>query len=411
MLTQKGKIVFFVIILMVAGIISALFLQSSPDIAERPLSEEHQEENGVFVPTSDALSRLSGDISSFGIGVDKVAGSVYFSPDSRFALFQGESNPVEGQLEKGSYVVLVDISKGVMKKIYDGSLVGKPSWSNNFVVFSSDGVYIYNLKDDALNVVSSFGSHPVISPDSLFVAYKNTNEGGVFVYSVESRNSSILTDDTFDTPAVWLKVPTDLLIFKSDGTDLGDGAGERQFVARVDTVTKSIKEYTSVSRGRFFDAVSLGDESVLVSGGFDDGRSDYILNVKNDTAVTLHKNVSVSEVLIDVFSRNVFVYSQNTVTPYNYLGEKMTPLTLQNPPDVDMVKETPLGFNVNEKNVWLSDVSGKPLRSTIRQWNFLTGEFVKEDVSEDGVVTFFSETSLYAVPSEDGASVQFTILN
>ncbi|MDQ5949704.1 MAG: hypothetical protein QG563_211, partial [Patescibacteria group bacterium] len=25
--------------------------------------------------------------------------------------------------------------------------------SNNFVVFSSDGVYIYNLKDDALNVV------------------------------------------------------------------------------------------------------------------------------------------------------------------------------------------------------------------------------------------------------------------
>ncbi len=410
MLTRNGKIVFTLFLLGVVVICGVLFLKSSP-IADLLPSSPAITNEAPFTPSMEMLTYLNNPLSTFKIDADTLESGVHFSPDGRFALFQANSKPVTGQLEQGQRVVLVDISNGMMKKIYDGALVGKPSWSNNFVVFSSDGVYIYNLKDGVLNAVSSFGSYPVISSDSLFVAYKNTNEGGVFVYSVESRNTSNLTKDTHDTPALWLQDSTDLLIFKSDGMDLGEGAGERQFVARVDTVTKSIKEYVSVPRGRFFDAMSLGDESVFVAGGFDDGRSDYILNLKNDTTVTLHQNVSVSEVLIDVFSQNVFVYSQNSITAYNHLGEKTGSVTLVNPPNVDMSKKMPLGFHMDEKSVWLSYVSGNPLRSTIRQWNFGTGEFVNEYLSDNGAVTFFSETSLYAVPSEDRASVIFNILN
>jgi hypothetical protein len=403
MLTRNGKIVFSLLTIVIVVTLSALFLKSTPNLAVTPFPEKTPESTAVFTPTSDILKRLSGEISTFGVDADTISGAVYFSPDNRHALFQAEPKPVEGQLEPGSRVILVNFETGTMKKIYDGLLTGAPSWAGSTMAFSSDGVYMYNLKAETLNVVSQSGSNPIVSPDERFVAFKND---GIDIFSIESGSTTSLTDDKDDIPATWIESTSKILIFKSDGTNLGEGAGMRQYVGVLDSVTKEIQEITSVPRGKFYRAISLGG-TYLITGGFDDGRSDFIANLNTDKTTIVHQNVALSEVFVDVVNNQVSVYNNVEVKVYNSSGEIVHTVTLK---DVPVPPNTPRWFKANDEYIWISYVTGDPLRVRIIKWNKSTGDIIEDIPTTDGSVAFFSATSLYALLTESHTRLLFNQL-
>lgn len=399
MFTKNGKIVFACITLVIVLLAGFLFLKSTPDV-QSPIISEGENTETRFTVDEQKLATLNKPLSTFDIDADTASGSLYFSPDGHYALFEAEPTPVKGQMEKGSRVILADLGNGTMKKIYDGLLAGAPSWSNGFVAFASDGVYIYDFKQGVLNVVSQAGSRPLISPDEHFVAYQ---DNGLNLFSVASRATTVLTSNTFDIPAMWFDDGTKLLMFKSDGTNLGDGAGDRQFVASLDTVTKAIHEFASVPRGKFYGAKPVG-ENVWIMGGFDDGRSDYILSLKNDTTVTLDKNVSVSEVMVKSDSEFVYVYEGGVLKKYNSQGDVVTSVSLV---DSFVAPHLPLSMSILDKSVWLSYTQEGTFNALLKSWDLETGEFQKEVLPGDGAATFFSNTSIYVLLSKDRTTLQF----
>lgn len=401
MLTRSGKIVFtlgFLVVVVLGGVI---FLKSSPN-TDIP-SFVALQQSSSFEPTEEMLNTLRKPLSSFGVDADTVSGGVYFSPGGQYVLFQADPKPVEGQMESGSRVIFADIKKGTMKKIYDGTLVGAPSWSENIVTFSSDGIYMYNMNEGVLNVVSSAGLNPLISPDEHFIAYQDK---GINIFSIQSRGTTVLTENKYDRPALWMNDVTKLLVFKSNGVELGEGAGEQQFVGIIDSVTKNIQELTSVPKGRFYGAKKVGN-SILINGGFDDGRSDYLLNPENDTTTTINQGVALAEVLVDSSKDTVNVYSNGVLKSFDATGATVGMVTLANVSSSDI----PYWFKSDDSTIWLGYLKGSDVSQVeILKWNKKTGEQEGTPFLLDSSTIFFSQSSVYASLSQDRTTLIFNII-
>lgn len=401
MLTRSGKIVFMLAFVAVSTVALFVFLKSTPDTSSISVNEEQATTR--FEPTEKVLETLSRPLSLSGVGAEIVDGPVYFSPNTRHLLFQASPKKVEGQLETGSMVVLADMQTGAMKKVYDGLLVGEPSWSENIVSFASDGVYMFNMNEGVLNIVSPSGSDPEISSNERFVAYQ---DGGINIFSIQSRTTTSLTKDAFDKPGMWMSDNTRLLLFKSDSASLGEKAGNRQYVGIIDSVTKEITELMSVPRGRFYNAVSIGS-SVLVSGGFDDGRSLYVLDTNKDTSTTILQNASLSDVFLDTASQSINVYTNGLVETFNHLGIKESAVTLS---ELPVPKFSSRWFKSDGSNSWIGFINEDTSKTEIVKWDMTTGDRIGESLVFDSSVVFFSPTSLFVLVPEDKLSLKFNTL-
>lgn len=400
MLTRSGKIVFGIFITGLVVLLLFLFLKSSPDNSKQLF--ENTIHNGTYIPTAQELNIFDTPLSLLDSAIEFVEGKVYISPNSRYALFQAGTKKVEGQMEPGSVVIIVDIQKGMLKKIYDGILVGEPSWSENIVTFSSDGVYMYTLKEGMLNVVSQSGVHPHISPDEHFIAYE---DNGINIFSIQSRATTVLTQDPLDKVGAWMNDTTKLFILKNDGTELGDGAGKRYYAGVIDSATKEISELTSVPRGRLYQAKRFGD-SILVTGGFDDGRSDFIVSAENNTMIPIHTNVSVADLSLDINENKVIVYTGERIKLYNDSGVEVASVLPS-----EKLPSDPLWMKNKNDHIWLgytTDSDSSLVR--IVKLDIASGQKIDEYIESGGSEYTFSNSLLYVTSSKDRMKLLFNTL-
>lgn len=401
MLNSKGKLVFglgLVVVLIIAG---AIFLLSKPDAIDFLPSNGQNSADKPTELSSGTLSALEQPFSSYGLDINNSYSGIYWSPDNHYILFEGQPKMVAGQMETAPKVILGDLKEGTYKNIYDGSLVGAPSWSSSSVAFASDGIYLYDLARGEIKVVSSAPGHrPLLSPDGTKVVYE---DNGLILYSVTTGASTVLLASKENVPAVWYKDGTRLLYWKSDGINLGDGAGMRQSVAVMDLVTKESKEFSSIPKGKFRTAEWIDEDHVYIFGGFDDGRSDYILNIKNETAHAFLQNMALGEYFFETDNDRAYVYHLGEFTTYDFAGKELSKVTLEGSSNPSL--GGPYNMRIEKDNVVLTYVPPNSQQANLGVWDSVTGKKIKDLPVVEGTALFWSKGEYYIVLKGDGSAL------
>lgn len=400
MLTRSGKIVFFVGFLGVLLLFVVLFLKSSPDDSQN--TKKATTYPDVFIPTPSMLSVFDVPLSALNSEIDSIESKVHLSPNGQYGLFQAGAKKTENQLESGSFIVLIDIKKGSVKKIYDGLLVGEPSWSENVVTFSSDGVYLFRMSDEVFTIVSEAGVHPTVSPDGNFVAYE---DNGISLFSIISRATTVLTNDPGDKIGAWVDNTSKLIIFQANENTDNDSTLKTYHASMIDVITKEIVRVLSLPEGKEYSAKKFG-EMVLVGEGSDSGRNNYLLDPKNNSVITLNQNVSASDFLLETSDTTLMLYTGGTLVLYNNFGVEKARFTVTDPFD-----RKPLWARGGESFVWLGYKGDQSTNTfTIKKIDAVTGTIVREYDEELDSEISFSEGVVYMTVSKDRRMLLFKLL-
>ncbi len=400
MLTRSGKIVFSVMSVVLIVIITTLFLKSTPDSSIPHLSSNV--DTSTFNPSQSMLDILNKPLREFGVDAEKISDTVYFSPDSRYVLFQAEKTLKEDDTDKTPLIIFVDISKGVVRKIHDGAMSGVPSWSHKSAAFTSGEVYLYTFETGILDTISPTGSHPVLSLDGSVVAYEDR---GISIFSTMSRASIVLTNDSLDGVGMWTD-DTTLLIFKNEGTPMGEELGKKQYVAVIDSVTKNITQLQSVSRGRFFGAELVG-KYVRIIGGYDDGTTEYLVDLSKDISHTILEKALSNEVVIDKVNSRMYILENNFISEIDTTG---TPLGRVELVDFPKVENNHHWFKVMNDRLYVGYTTGSSGQVEIGTWDTVTGQKNNTPLETDSSAVFFSNSDLVAFLSEDQTQLVFKML-
>lgn len=237
----------------------------------------------------DIQLMLEKDFAQYNIQINKSTSHLCWSPDNRYILFEGykEESLTPSSKDKSykNFIVLIDFDKKEMVNIRQGYLMGNPDWSqkNQKVVFNSEGIYIYDLKNRQLSQVSKEGYMPLFSPDEAKIAY--SSKSGIRVYHLDNKQDESITQKEDDIASAWFSDNRRLFCFRNNGTKLTDGAGYEQTLSIIDT--QGAKKYTDVfpkDKGKFRWSDWLEQDKILhLAAGWDDGYYDYIINFKNNT--------------------------------------------------------------------------------------------------------------------------------
>jgi hypothetical protein len=213
------------------------------------------------------------------------------------------------QYEVGTSIVLHDLKEQTYTDIYQGTILGTPSWSKDYLAFGADGIYLYSLVNKQLEVISQGGESPQISPDQSTVIYGDV---GIRMYFMQEKTTETLTKNPLEIPGPWFSDGKRFMYLRNTGVKLTDGAGYAQAVSVYSLAEKTYKDISVLAQKRYrsLDWITI-DKTLLVRGGFDDGLQLYTVNVESEEAYTIYDGDNSSEITVAIDPKGIIMLAQD----------------------------------------------------------------------------------------------------
>lgn len=195
------------------------------------VNDQDQDEQKEQAKQFDYIYEI--DLGHLGISIYKQ--DLLTSPCGELAVLRGYDFDYE-TLEETSKIILMDLIKGEKEVLVEDEYMQLIAWSpdgTSILYKDRKALNMYDLADEKTVKLAENVSHADFSPDSENIAYTQ-KDAGLFVYDIKQEETSKLSEEKDAHWPLWYTDNQTIFYFTDLGEALGDGAGYKQGLAKID---------------------------------------------------------------------------------------------------------------------------------------------------------------------------------
>ena len=345
------------------------------------------------------------DIDLSDLGLTGYSNDMQISPQESKIAFSGyEFNPAT--YDNIHKIVLVDIAMGTTKTIIEGDYLKVINWSpdgSRILYRTSDALILYHIGRDEKEKISDDAYYGAFSDDGSKLAYTKRNDG-LYIYNIYNGARERISKENDAHWPLWYSANENIFYFTDLGIALGDGAGYKQGLGRINTVTKEKEILIPEESGKYRRASwMIQDKVIYVMAGWDDGFYDRIIDLEEGRVIEVGENDSMSQYALAVSPHERLIKAEgDSLFFLDRKGSKVATIKLNNVNDFVFN----LAFNpVGDKIAFLDGELGVSINSTIK------GRELKVISLETELVDVIGDFAYYNQPQWIDENNLVTIVN
>ncbi len=299
------------------------------------------------------------DLAKAGVKLDQISEKKSLSPAGNLLALTGIkfANEQTGKplAAQEAYLLSVNLKSGDVTVLDKGKFLDVIQWS-------ADNKKVLYMKDENLCVLDISSKRPVelgqsayygaISPDGTKVAYTVRGKG-LFLANIDSTDKIQLTNKKGDWYPVWYPDGVNLFYFNDRGVNLGDGAGQLQGLAKINTHTGKITELLPGETGKYRKATWLvAGKALHINKGWDDGYYELVVNLEKGKITDLGENFEMAyATTVDLGRGLLFKAAKDKVVTLDADGHEINQFAVKNPVEDRLVGNFGYAVSLDGKNL------------------------------------------------------------
>ena len=317
---------------LVAIILASTVLVSGCSFFGNSESRDEGKKNVESVDVSGTLKDIN--LPAKGIILSGYNNDMKLSPDGKLVAFSGYDYDHTNGVFTSQYV-LADLVKGNVSAYTNINNILEWSPDSSAFTYIYDGkLNLFDTKTAKAKEIAKDCWNGSVSPDGSQIAYSQ-KEKGLWVYNIKTGEGKQLTKSKYEWYPIWYPDGKHIFYFRDLGTELGDGAGHLEGMAKISVETGEIEDLSSKT-GKFRCAEWIvPGESLYIYEGWDDAYNPSIFDLAAGKYVNLGEYYGSPEQFISVDSKNgrLIKSSMGLVEIYDAHGVKISSYSL---PEKDM---------------------------------------------------------------------------